>query len=586
MKHLFRCTILFAGLLTVTFGCQKEEEFRQEPTSTIIQFPNISELTGYKFTSDSVIRNNKKLKNLINSKFSFDNSKSKINSELYGFSIDTSYVQLLVSDYYESFTFVVEREEDDPTLLENYIYTLFNDGTHNQTLISYPIINGAFDIANATAILIDDADLLQKNLPDCQGFEQPVYEWQDEVCVGYNCGLSGNHGPGEQCEDGVTRSGYNCTPGGWVVTGCSGGNGGGDGGNGGTTTGGNVPTGNSTIGTQPLENNLTMQEQILNCLNGPSFGDSVTIDVDLFNSWSMSLAEWSSVLNYLNNNNCNEEAQNFALLALEAFSNNNQVNFTDKIVIDSSFSNNEKANCVYERIKQIDNSVFTNILSSFDNNKVARLTLKVDNIPQTDPNYTYNAMTLPRYNGNGSIRSFDIVLDQDYLENASLLEIALTLVHEAIHAEIFERCIQLGIITAAYSNSNWLSSVSFNNGQVITTNFSNQLFAVLVDNYSSYGGGNSNPNWQHDVFSAAGYRNRISDDLSTYHPLLDDTQNPFANNLNNGTIIDVTMTEYFDLMTWLGLEETEAYNNLTPLEITKLNQIVNQTNIFYNEDCN
>jgi hypothetical protein len=83
--------------------------------------------------------------------------------------IDTSQVQLLVSDFYESYTFKIYREHETSEILENYIVTFYNDDTYVQNIINYPwdAINEKWDVSNATAIIIDDLDLLSRNFNDC-----------------------------------------------------------------------------------------------------------------------------------------------------------------------------------------------------------------------------------------------------------------------------------------------------------------------------------------------------------------------------------------------------------------------------------
>lgn len=51
-------------------------------------------------------------------------------------------------------------------------------------------------------------------------------------------------------------------------------------------------------------------------------------------------------------------------------------------------------------------------------------------------------------------------------------------------------------------------------------------------------------------------------------------------------MIDVKMEEHFDLLPWASLSQTPEYKKLNPLELTKLSQIKNQTDIYYNHDCN
>ncbi len=295
---------------------------------------------------------------------------------------------------------------------------------------------------------------------------------------------------------------------------------------------------------------------------------------------------YESMISYLNTNNYSQETVEFATEAIEASMNGGDVDFDDLLILDPSFKNNEKANCVYNKMKNLNSSVFSNLLASFDNSRSAKLTFRVENIPQTSTNYLYKAKTLPRFGGN--LRTFDIILDTQFVQNASLIEIALSLVHEMIHAEIMERCIQIGIIDALNYNNDWEVSLNFNDGSTVSTDFPSQVFALLVANYSNYMGPtpSSSSNWQHDLFNVLNYRARITENLEQIHPWLDNVTSPFEDNLNTGSIIDLTMNEYFELLAWLGLEGTEAYSNLSPIEITKKEIAFNQTEIYYNENCN
>jgi len=153
-----------------------------------------------------------------------------------------------------------------------------------------------------------------------------------------------------------------------------------------------------------------------------------------------------------------------------------------------------------------------------------------------------------------------------------------------IHAEIMERCVQLGIITsAAFNPINWNVSMNFSNGTTLSSNLSDVLYASIIFHYKNFQG---NSNWQHEIFDVTGYRQGIANNLSETHPYLDNYSNPFENNLNTGQIIPLTMEEYFDLISWGGLQGTAQYNSLSDLEKAKINQAFSQTQNHYNENCN
>jgi Peptidase family M23 len=251
LKLLAKFSVL---LLTLTFiNCEKDNLI-QEPIEQQISTLNIK---AYTFTTDSIFKVNKNLKNLITNKFNPKNNgvASRLTSETYGFSIDTSYVQLLVSDTYESFTFVVERDEPVYGVLENYVLTMYNDGNYSQMLMGYPIVeteNGMdYDIANASIEVIDDESLLYSR---CDYPYEEIIGWDENAgeCVEWPCASQDHWGSAEV--DDCTLSGsdlpFDQCSGGWVVTGCNT-SGGGSTGDGtdptdGTTGGGTSGTGEET----------------------------------------------------------------------------------------------------------------------------------------------------------------------------------------------------------------------------------------------------------------------------------------------------------------------------------------------------
>ena len=103
-------------------------------------------------------KQNKNLKNHLSKAFKIKvgSSLARILSTLYDFSIDEETVQVISSNDFESYTFIVNRDTINDNLVENYVYTAFNDGSYTQMLVSYPIIeinqgNIVFDMSNATA---------------------------------------------------------------------------------------------------------------------------------------------------------------------------------------------------------------------------------------------------------------------------------------------------------------------------------------------------------------------------------------------------------------------------------------------------
>ena len=126
-------------VFTLTFmNCQKED-IQKESSTNVEDTNSTSDIKGLIIKTDSVFIANNFLREQISSKFSTTNNSNArtITSSTYGFSIDTTRVQVLASDTFESYTFVIERDEPNNDILENYILTRFNDGSFSQMLLSY-----------------------------------------------------------------------------------------------------------------------------------------------------------------------------------------------------------------------------------------------------------------------------------------------------------------------------------------------------------------------------------------------------------------------------------------------------------------
>ena len=223
LRRHFSTSLTILGILIVMFSCMKDDDnakaFEQEA-------PKPLDFVGYRLPADSVFKTNATLKRMVSEAFpTKQNTLSRtIASETLGFSIDTTFVQILRSDTYDSYTFIVERESPNANILENYVLTYYGNARYTQFLVSYPFtINNdgekLYDISNATASAIEDSSLMYR--VDCVVWAQ---EWQPGQCFDVNCGGStgnGQHGPGDQCNALPGDQPYSwCNPGTWVNTTC------------------------------------------------------------------------------------------------------------------------------------------------------------------------------------------------------------------------------------------------------------------------------------------------------------------------------------------------------------------------------
>src|SRR5690554_180770 len=204
----------------------------------------------------------------------------------------------------------------------------------------------------------------------------------------------------------------------------------------------------------------------------------------------------------------------------------------DLIIPTRRFKNNTRLNAIYNKIKQAAN--IKQYLENFDSQfSVAHLIL--DTKPFTNNN-DVNALTYePEH------YRIEIVFNENNL-NRPWLDIARTMMHEVIHAEMYRI----------------LLSLASTNGQIDKVDLENKLtshnYPGLYEYYRIYGF----QNMQHPQM-ADHYRGIIR----TFLMQLDST---------------VTYAQA-DAMAWVGLQGTTAWNNLTTAQ---KNNIINTYNSWYN----
>jgi len=80
-------------------------------------------------------------------------------------------------------------------------------------------------------------------------------------------------------------------------------------------------------------------------------------------------------------------------------------------------------------------------------------------------------------------------------------------------------------------------------------------------------------------------REQLSQNLYSIHPWLDNQSNPFENFvISDGTFSN--LSEFFDYLSWNGLEGTQDYMNLSPAEKTKIDFALQMLSTDYNHNCN
>ncbi|WP_336066512.1 hypothetical protein [Mesoflavibacter sp. CH_XMU1404-2] len=458
-------SLIVLGLLLLVFTCQKEDDLIEEEKHT-------AQITSQNFTAtvfrkSSVINTTPKLKQHIDKILSKENNSTKrtITSQEYGFSIDTTKILQLQSDYYTSYIFIVERENQQEFVLENYIITQFADNTIKQYLVNYPIhTDGSLDIAMAQLEGLEGQGLYLREGTTCYTFEE--YEepsYNNIPCHGQ--GASGEHTveDGDECDywgNPNQMATVEYVPGGWIShEDCISGGGSGGGITDPISGGGTV---DPTDYDQPVIPVFKYTwEKIELCINGedispssPLYGqlpeDGVTIEPGLIASLNLPEETLLAIDSYLIENNCSEEAQEFTVEAMQALMDGSEVDFEDKLIYDTTLQDCVKN--IIDEIKNSDNFIaldeFPNyvllqlnisnyILDLFENSNNWKLTFKSEIIEANSNGLLSNAKTNAGFvQGSSGMFYVDIILDSTYVSNATDLAIARTVIHELVHAYI------------------------------------------------------------------------------------------------------------------------------------------------------
>ena len=158
----------------------------------------------------------------------------------------------------------------------------------------------------------------------------------------------------------------------------------------------------------------------------------------------------TTINNYLQDNNCSEEAQEFTVEAMQALMDGSEVDFEDKLIYDTTLQDCVKN--IIDEIKNSDNFIaldeFPNyvllqlnisnyILDLFENSNNWKLTFKSEIIEANSNGLLSNAKTNAGFvQGSSGMFYVDIILDSTYVSNATDLAIARTVIHELVHAYI------------------------------------------------------------------------------------------------------------------------------------------------------
>lgn len=546
--------LLFTSISLFLWNCEQEERLEIQE----VQQSTIRKVDRHVVSGDIFKRDYSNAFDIVSklseNSFSTDRTYSA-EHDLY-YTLDNVYI--IEEEGYQQFSFLVKSSNQLENQFENYLLNQYSDGSSEQFVITYEytsIDQQSYDYVGIRKL--EGNNLYTSRIGGCDNLPQlsPVTV---EVCTFTDCtGVDGTGSPqshgygGGDCSCGISV--FTCsapsrectTETQWVMS-CGGsGNDSGtddgtnnddndnpDGGGGGPDDGNDDPNDDDDILVIPVVINYAAD--IISCIN---LSESATTDNTLL---SQSQLDWVNnnasqrnlvqVNDFLNSNSCSEEAQEFAIEAIEALMNGGEVDYEDKIIITSSVPecvktiiNKLKSDNAYVDLGDMPDFVKEElnlsgtIMDVFNNSDNYHINFKVGNIPLNSQGQQPNANTeiINNITANGNVY-FNITLDSNYIINATDLSISRSIIHESLHA----------YISYIYQTE-------------IFSDLSNSLRHLLSQS------GDDQNSAQH-MLMAEIFVDSIASALATWD----------ENSINN--------SEYYNYLSWSGgMQSTPAFSNLT-----------------------
>lgn len=571
LTNIFKISVLFFVISLLMWNCEKEnynshEELQKWKVNDISR-KSLESKTDFNFF----------LKNLNENK----NLKSKSTSnDIYNFTIDYSTIREIALENKTSYTFKVNRENYSKDYFENLVVISIENKIEKAYLLKYtPTKQTEYIESHNTITFEGNVGLTELNI-DNLDFN---YDSKGVVCadiwVPY-CNQDFIHVAGVDCWIQQAKHNDNrifhvletiCENDGFLEPPIAP-NQGGINSSGGPAN--NSDGTDAAIPTTPINNAEKCENPPKGDLNGDCKQQEFEkcmisgINTNLFNNLNYSYQ--SLIQNFINENDCNDLTKNFVNLAMEAIESGYEVDWDDKVILDNTFINNQRLKCVYDKFKKSNNSI-SNYLNNFLKDKaVGHLNFKTDSdFSINHPNYaSAGALTLPPINGanNSAVNNFniDIIFNTDPRlpnsneQNSPTIILAIELIHEMIHAEIFRKLLssaqQPHVNFQQYSGEQWKNFIY---------NLKND-YEGLFTYYTRYFFNNSNPTSpQHNLIA------------SHYREMIKIAVKEFDNNQHS--------EEFYDALSWIGLKNTVAWNN-NPNQLS-INTIINNANSNETKNC-
>ncbi len=510
--------IILLGLFVSLFNCQKED-FEEDLHKNEIPFKMKI------IDKDSILNNRvllQKLKTIVgNNSNQTDDSRDMIYNSDYGFTVNTDYAKYIESDdgTFHSYTFVAETDlnEGNENLIENLVISLQTDGTYLSEITVYNISDtDNITMQRAAVEISTDPFLNRRTLSfSCTTIITYITNYNDDCTCEYIEIISVN----TTCT--ITPT-FNA-----IIPADDGPNGGGGGGG----------IGNIIWN----EGSSTVSSPLVPCTSGGiGFGgldESSCVSAEerfnpfLCNPLTTEQNDW------IFDNTNNTDYADTILFFLENTSQNScvEVDFEELILIDLSFLNNECLSNVYDQINNNSNTASDYLNNFLGENPVAHLKL----VSSTSLPNNVNAQTSAPDN-----YVITITFNENNLDRP-LLSIARTFFHELIHAEIYRK------LLSVWQHPS-LNGLTFSELENIRNDFPG-----LVDYYTRWKEnipvGMNLTDAQHQAM-AQHYRDIIIEVLEQ----IDNSQS----------------SEVYNALSWVGLQGSIAWNNLSITEQNNINQLI------------
>ncbi len=244
---------------------------------------------------------------------------------------------------------------------------------------------------------------------------------------------------------------------------------------------------------------------------------------------------------YVNESGCGESTQDFINSAVDALTNEGNVDWEERIV--SELIGKEK--CLDDHLRTNGNTFVKDVLSNFHGDD-SEYSIHISSKPNIFYNLNGTSVEvngITRFNGSKTI---EIEISTSKVENRIALDVARTILHEYIHADMYRKL---------YTSNPTPRDLSFR------------------DTYNEYENGNFNASSQHESMASL-YVLSIRDALKSYHKnVLVGDYNYLSNNGAN-PIPDT----FYEALAWRGLKNhnVQAWIDLPQSEKDALSQTLSQ----------